>query len=152
MIRISPGYEWKTAFRTPDGCFEWLVMPFALANSPPTWQFFIDQIFSKLTEGIVSYVDDFLIFAQKKEELHKKTIEVLQILKENKLYCKLSKCMSEVREVDFLGFLISIEGLRISPKRVATITDWPVPQTLQQLQQFLGFTNFIGVLSTNTQN
>ncbi|KAI0993687.1 Transposon Tf2-9 polyprotein, partial [Podosphaera aphanis] len=142
MIRIAPGDEWKTAFRTPDGCFEWLVMPFGLANSPPTWQTFIDQIFRNITDGIVSYVDDFLVYAQTKDQLHAKTVEVLQKLKENNLYCKLSKCVFEVREVDFLGFLIKNGGIKISPKRIATVTDWPIPKTLQQLQQFLGFTNF----------
>lgn len=142
MIRIAPGHEWKTAFRTPDGCFEWLVMPFGLANSPPTWQSFIDQIFRDMSEGIVYYVDDFLIFAKTKEELHDKTIKVLQRLKNNNLYCKLSKCAFEVEEVDFLGYLIGRDGLKISPTRIATITDWPIPNTLQQVQQFLGFTNF----------
>ncbi|KAI1002656.1 hypothetical protein K3495_g5545 [Podosphaera aphanis] len=94
MIRKAPGHEWKTAFRTPDGCFEWLLMPFGLVNSPPTWQSFIDQIFR------------------------------------------------DPEEVNFLGFMIIEGGLKINPKRVATIDDWPIPQNLQQVQQFLGCTNF----------
>ena len=134
MIRIAPGHEWKTAFRTSDGCFEWLVMPFGLANSPPTWQAFIDQIFRDFNEGIVSYVDDFLIFAQTKQELHRKTVNVLRRLIENRLYCKLSKCAFELSEVDFLGFFVGTGGLKISPKRISTIMDWPIPKTLQQLQ------------------
>ncbi|KAI1005278.1 hypothetical protein K3495_g2942 [Podosphaera aphanis] len=142
MIRIAPGHEWIIAFRTPDGCFELLVMPFGLANSPPTWQSFIDQIFRDTSQGIVSYVDDFLIYAQSKQELHHRTVNVLSILIKNNLYCKLSKCAFEMQEVDFLGFLISKDGLQISPKRIDTIIDWPIPQSLQQVQQFLGFTNF----------
>ncbi|KAI1005125.1 hypothetical protein K3495_g3086 [Podosphaera aphanis] len=118
MIRIAPGHEWKTAFRTPDGCFEWLVMPFGLANSPPTWQAFIDHIFRD------------------------QTIDVLKRLKANNLYCKLSKCTFEVEQVDFRGFQIEESGIKISPRRASTITEWPIPQSLQHLQQFLGFTNF----------
>ncbi|KAI1006984.1 hypothetical protein K3495_g1234 [Podosphaera aphanis] len=142
MIRVASGHEWKTAFRTPDGCFELLVMPFGLANSPPTWQAFIDNIFRNITDGVVSYVDDFLIYANTKEQLYSRTVSVLQKLKENNLFCKLSKCAFVVKQVDFLGFLIGNGGLRISPKRIDTITNWPIPKSLQQLQQFLGFTNF----------
>lgn len=123
MIRISSGHEWKTAFRTPDGCFELLVMPFRLASFPPTWQSLIDQIFSNLNEGIVSCVDNFLIFAQTKIELHERTIKFLNKLKEKKLYCKLLKCVFEVEEINLLGFVISFAGLRISPKSIATITE-----------------------------
>ncbi|KAI0998192.1 hypothetical protein K3495_g10001 [Podosphaera aphanis] len=122
MIHIKPGHEWKTAFRTPDGCFEWLVMPFGLANSPPTWQAFIDRVFRDLNDDIVAYVDDFLIFAQTKE-LYRKTVNVLRRLIENKLYCKLSKRAFELEEVDFLGFVIGEGGLKISPKRVDTVID-----------------------------
>ncbi|KAI0994307.1 hypothetical protein K3495_g13875 [Podosphaera aphanis] len=119
MIRIAPGHEWKTAFRTPDGCFEWLVMPFGLANSPPTWQSFIDHIFRDVNEGIVSYVDDFLIYAQSKQELHQRIVNTLKRLIQNNLYCKLSKCAFELDEVDFLGFVISKGGLKISPTRIS---------------------------------
>ncbi|KAI0991812.1 hypothetical protein K3495_g16375, partial [Podosphaera aphanis] len=117
-------------------------MPFGLANSPPTWQSFIDHIFRDVNEGIVSYVDDFLIYAQSKQELHQRTVNTLKRLIQNNLYCKLSKCAFELDEVDFLGFVISKGGLKISPTRISTITEWPVPQNLQQVQQFLGFTNF----------
>ncbi|KAI0993214.1 hypothetical protein K3495_g14970 [Podosphaera aphanis] len=96
MIRIAPGHEWKTAFRTPDGCFEWLVMPFGLANSPPIWQSFIDQIFRDTSQGIVSYVDDFLIYAQSKQELHHRIVNVLNNLNKNNLFCKLSKCKKSI--------------------------------------------------------
>lgn len=96
MIRIVLGHEWKTAFRMPVGCFEWLVMPFGLANSP-TWQSFINEVFRDINDGVISYVDDFLILAQTKEELHKKTVNVLRKLIENKIYCKLSKCASTLR-------------------------------------------------------
>ncbi|KAI1003883.1 hypothetical protein K3495_g4328 [Podosphaera aphanis] len=126
MIHIVPGHEWKTAFRTPECCFEWLVMPFGLPNSPPIWQSFIDQVFRDLDDGIISYVEDFLIYAQSKQELHHRTTVVLEKLIQNNLYC----------------FVISEGGLNISPKRIETITEWPIPKNLQQLQQFLGFTNF----------
>ncbi|KAI0995794.1 hypothetical protein K3495_g12387 [Podosphaera aphanis] len=123
MIRKAPGHEWKRAFRTLDGCFEWLCMPFGLANSSPTWQSFIDQIFRDVNKGIVSYVDDFLIYAQTKQKLQSRTVNVLNKLTQNNLYCKLSKCAFELEEVDFLGFVISVNGLEISPKRIGTITD-----------------------------
>ncbi|KAI0996255.1 hypothetical protein K3495_g11924 [Podosphaera aphanis] len=126
MISIAPDHEWKMAFQTPDGCFEWLFMPFGLANSPPTWQSFIDQIFRDVSQRIVSHVDDFLIYAKSKQELHHRTVDVLKRLIHKNLYC----------------FMITEGGLRINPKRVATITDWPIPQNLQKVQQFVGFTNF----------
>ena len=117
-------------------------MPFGLANSPSTWQAFIDRVFRDQNEGIVSYVDYFLTFAQTKQEFHHKSVKVLRRLIENRLYCKLSKFAFEFTEVDFLGFVVGTGGLKISPKRISTIMDWPTPRTPQQLQQFLGFTNF----------
>lgn len=64
----------------------WLVMPFGFANSPPTWQAFIDNIFRDISEGIISCVEDFLICAKAKEKLLEQTIDVLKQIKENNLY------------------------------------------------------------------
>ncbi|KAI1001399.1 hypothetical protein K3495_g6801 [Podosphaera aphanis] len=92
MIRVASGHEWKTVFRTPDGCFELLVMPFGLANSPPTWQAFIGNIIRNIADGIVTYVDHLLIYANIKGQLYSSTVQVLQKLKKNNLFCKISKC------------------------------------------------------------
>ncbi|KAI0998357.1 hypothetical protein K3495_g9837 [Podosphaera aphanis] len=109
-------------------------MPFGLANSPPTWQAFIDQVLRDLNDDIVAYMDDFLIFAQTKKELYRKTVNVLRSLIENKLYRKLSKCAFELEEVDFLGIVIGAGGLKISPKRVDTVI---IPQSVNMVDAWI---------------
>lgn len=142
-IRIKKGDEWKTAFRTRYGHFEYLVMPFGLTNALATFQAYISQALSGLVDVIcVIYLDDILIYSEEKERHRADVCQVLRRLREYKLYANLKKCEFLVDKVEFLGFIISTSGVSMDPSRVSAIAQWPEPLTLRELQVFLGFANF----------
>jgi transposase InsO family protein len=142
-IRIKEGDEWKTAFRTRYGHYEYLVMPFGLTNAPATFQSYINKALGDLVDTVcVVYLDDVLIFS-KDEESHKRHVtQVLDRLQEAELYAKPSKCTFHQTEVEFLGFIISTQGIAMDPARVATVAEWEEPKTYREIQVFLGFCNF----------
>src|SRR5258708_26059742 len=118
-------------------------MPFGLCNTPAVFQHFMNNIFRPLMiKRIVIYLDDILNGAIKIPQLRETTMEVLQILDENNLYAKPSKCKWEVPEVEFLGMIASEKGVKMDAGKTDAIKEWPAPKNLQQLQQFIGFANF----------
>ena len=135
--------RWKTAFRTRYGHFEYKVMPFGLTNAPATFQAYINQVLHELVDVCcVVYLDDILIFSKTEEE-HAEHIEaVLRKLRAGALYASPKKCAFFVKEVEYLGFLIGENGVRMDPQRVAAIADWPAPRNFKEVQIFLGFVNF----------
>ncbi|KAG8916674.1 hypothetical protein FRC01_002921 [Tulasnella sp. 417] len=143
LVRIKEGDEWKTAFRTRFGHFEYTVMPFGLVNAPATFQHFMNDIFrDMLDESVIIYLDDILIFAETEEELLQKTKEVLRRCKEQGLYCKPEKCEFNCQEIEYLGYIIGRQGIRMDKKKVDAILEWPDPKTVKEIQSFLGFANF----------
>ncbi|PQM43474.1 hypothetical protein VC83_09660 [Pseudogymnoascus destructans] len=142
-IRIRPGDEWKTAFRTRYGHFEYKVMPFGLANAPATFQAYMNETLEGLVDTIcVVYLDDILIYSSKEEEHTHHVQEVLGRLREANLYVKLSKCEFNTKQVGFLGYTVTTEGVAMEGDRVAAIAEWPTPKTYREVQVFLGFANF----------
>jgi len=142
-IRIRKGDEWKTAFRTRYGLYEYLVMPFGLANAPATFQAYINKALGNYVDTIcVVYLDDIMIFSKNRAEHEKHVRRVLERLIQFGLFCNLKKCRFFQKEVDFLGFVISLDGVSMDPRKVDTITSWPTPTTFPELQSFLGFCNF----------
>jgi hypothetical protein len=142
-IRIRRGDEWKTAFRTRYGHFEYLVMPFGLANAPATFQAYINRALAGLVDiNCVVYLDDILIYSGTAEEHEQHIRQVLERLRKFQLYVNLSKCAFKTNKVEFLGFIISREGVSMDERRVAAIKEWPAPKTYREIQVFLGFANF----------
>ncbi|UPX20316.1 uncharacterized protein EKO05_0010552 [Ascochyta rabiei] len=142
-LQIKEGDEWKTAFKTRYGHFEYLVMPFGLANALATFQSYIHQALGGLLDRIcVVYLDDILIYSQNEEDHDKHVKEVLDRLVEWGMFAKASKCVFSSKSVEFLGFVITPDGVVIDPKRVRTITKWPKPSSYKDIQVFLGFANF----------
>jgi len=142
-IRIRRGDEWKTAFRTRYGHFEYQVLPFGLANAPATFQAYINlALAGYLDDFCVVYLDDILIYSKSEKEHRYHVSKVLERLRRYKLYAKLSKCQFAVATVEFLGFVLSPEGIAMEKSRVETVEDWPQPKTFRELQVFLGFANF----------
>ena len=143
LIRIREGDEWKTAFRTRYGHFEYMVMPFGLANAPATFQTYINQALSSVVDiCCVVYLDDILIYSKTLEDHDRDVKRVLTLLRKHRLYAKMEKCQFSVQKVEFLGFIITPEGISMDPERITTVLNWPVPKTIKQLQSFLGFANF----------
>jgi hypothetical protein len=143
LIRIKEGDEWKTAFRTRYGMFEYTVMPFGFCNAPGRFQSMTNDVLRDLLDaGTVVYIDDILIYSENEEE-HKRLVkEVLTRLKLAGLCASLAKSKFHVQEVEYLGYHISSKGISMSEKKVATIQDWTPPKKVKDVQSFLGFANF----------
>jgi len=143
LVYIAKGDEWKTAFRTHYGSFEWLVMPFGLSNAPSAFQRFMNKVFSDLLDiCVVIYLDDILIYSNDLESHKNHVMEILKRLQNNGLYAFPTKCAFHQRQVEFLGFVLSPEGIRIDTNKVKTIQDWPTPQRVKDVQAFISFANF----------
>ena len=117
MVRIKAGAEWKTAFRTRYGHFEYNVMPFGLTNALAIFQHLMNDVFREfLDHFVVVYLDNILVFS-KNEKDHKNHVQlVLEKVHSARLYAKLEKCLFHQPQVEFLGYIISGEGLSMDPK------------------------------------
>ncbi|PRP72873.1 hypothetical protein PROFUN_17034, partial [Planoprotostelium fungivorum] len=143
LCRIRSGDEWKTAFRTRFGMFEYLVMPFGLSNAPGNFQTHINRCFHDMLDIFVQiYLDDFLIFSETEEAHVDHVCKVLQRCREHALPINLKKCRFHQESVEFLGYRIDSTGVHMIEDRVARIIDWETPRDLKALQSFLGFCNF----------
>ena len=143
LVRVAEGDEWKTAFRTRYGSFEWLVMPFGLTNAPAAFQRFMNDIFSDLLDvSVTIYLDDILIYSDNPADHKQHVREVLRRLRKHGLYARPDKCHFSTDTVEYLGFILSKEGLKMDQSKVQTIQDWPEPRKVKDIQSFLGFANF----------
>ncbi|KAL1269106.1 hypothetical protein QQF64_031395 [Cirrhinus molitorella] len=118
-------------------------MPFGLANCPSVFQSFMNDIFrDMLDRWVIVYIDDILIYSNSLQEHIQHVRAVLQRLIQHQLYAKLEKCEFHCTSTSFLGYIISQEGVAMDEKKVEAVLKWPQPQTLKELQRFLGFANF----------
>ncbi len=142
-IRIQEGDEWKTASRTRYGPFEYTVMHFGLCNAPATFQQYINEALAGLVDVIcVVYLDDILIYSERPEEHTGHVRQVLERLQQYNLFVNLKKCDFNTEVVEFLGYIITPDGIAMEPARIQTIRDWPKPTSVHDIQVFLGFANF----------
>ena len=144
-IRIAPGEEWKTAFRTRYGLYEWNVTPFGLTGAPATFQRFINQTLREYLDDFVSaYVDDIIIYSHGSLADHRRKVgKVLQKLQDAGLQCDIGKSEFEQKTVKYLGFIIHAgEGIHVDPQKVEAIQAWEAPKTVREVRSFLGFANF----------
>ncbi|KAI2646712.1 Transposon Tf2-6 polyprotein [Labeo rohita] len=139
LVRIREGDEWKTAFITPTGHYETLVMPFGLCNSPAAFQHFINDVLrDMLGRWCYAYLDDILIYSKTLEEHTQHVRAVLQRL----LAHQFTPPALHQHSTTFLGFIISAQGVAMDPQKLEAVRSWPLPTSLKQLQRFLGFANF----------
>jgi hypothetical protein len=131
----------KTAIITPFGLFEYLFMPFGLRNAAQTFQRFMDSLFKHLP-FMFCYLDDIIIASHTLEEHHEHLRQIFTILQENGLQVNPAKCVFTVTAVEFLGHRVDQHGVRPLQRHVQAISDFPSPQDVKQLQQFLGMVNF----------
>ena len=147
QIRVADESIEKTAFITPTGLFEFRVMPFGLTNAPAVFQRLMQRVLQGLnpTEGpdfVSVYIDDVLIFSRSmKEHLHHLG-QVLDRLQAAGLKLKPSKCHFVFQQVQYLGHLITPQGLLPNPKTVSAVTDFPTPTTVTQVRQFVGLASY----------
>ena len=118
-------------------------MPFGLANAPATFQNMINDILREhLDQGVLAYLDDILIYSKNMDEHVALVRKVLQKLKENHLAVAAHKSIFHTSEVEFLGYMVNQDGLRMSKRKVESITTWETPKNIKDIQRFLGFANY----------
>jgi hypothetical protein len=122
LFRIRPGDEWKTTFHTRYGHFKYTVMPFGLTNALAVFQHLMNDIFREyMDKFVVVYLDDILIFSKNQEDHDKHVWLVLVKLQEHGLYAKLEKCEFDKSLVEFLGYVIPLDGVSMDKSKVKTI-------------------------------
>jgi hypothetical protein len=125
QIRIRPEDISKTAFTTRYGLFEYLVLSFGLTNAPAHFTYLMNSVFMpELDKFVVVFIDDILIYSKNEEEHAKNLRIVLTRLREHQLYAKFSKCAFLLEEIQFLGNILSANGIAVDPSKVKDILDW----------------------------
>ena len=143
LIRMKEGEEWKTVFRTHYRHYEYLVMPFGLTNALATCQALVNNIIrAHLNLTAIAYLDDILVYLNMQWEHTTHVKDVLRRLRQAGLKLKPEKCEFNKLEVEFLRYIIGINGIKMDPNKITAIRDWPQPTTVKEVQAFLGFANF----------
>ncbi|KAL4352593.1 hypothetical protein GQ457_06G013560 [Hibiscus cannabinus] len=143
QIRVRDEDVPKTAFRTHEGHYEFRVMPFGLTNAPSTFQATMNGIFRLyLHKFVLIFLDDILVYSKDWQEHLRHLREVLLVLRRNRLVAKRSKCMFGRDRVEYLGHVISREGLKVDLEKVEAIQAWPTPKNVKGVRGFLGIAGY----------
>ena len=143
LVRMAEEDEEKTAFRTRFGLYHWRVIPFGLCNAPAMFQSMMDNIFhDPLDNGVIVYLDDILIYTENVDKHIPLVQEVLSRLDKARLGMNLKRSSFHIRKVEFLGYIISEQGIEMSEKKIEEVKNCAVPQKVKDVQEFLRFANF----------
>ncbi|XP_047952402.1 uncharacterized protein LOC125197962, partial [Salvia hispanica] len=133
----------KTAFRTRYGHYEFVVMPFGLTNAPAVFMDLMNRVFHPyLDKFILVFIDDVLVYSRNEKEHEEHLRIALETLRNEKLYAKFSKCEFWLKEVNFLGHIVSAEGIRVDPAKVEAVQQWKSPSTPNEIRSFLGLAGY----------
>ncbi|KAF1319500.1 Pol protein, partial [Globisporangium splendens] len=156
QIRMRESDVPFTAVSTPSGMLrEWMAMPQGLKNAPATFNRMVTNVLRPLREFAPSYFDDIFVHSKalgkkKDVDVHLEHLrQVFQVMRENKLYANLKKCIFFAPEIPVLGCFVGKNGVRADPEKVKAIDDWPIPQNVKQLRQWLGLANYLHKYTRN---
>ncbi|WVZ97636.1 hypothetical protein U9M48_043153, partial [Paspalum notatum var. saurae] len=127
QIKIREEDVPKTAFSTRYGLYEYLVMSFGLTNAPAFFMYMMNSF-------VVVFIDDILIYSKNEKEHEEHLRIVLTRLREHKLYAKFSKCAFWLKEVSFLGHILSEKGVAVDPSKVEDVLNWKQPETVTEIR------------------
>ncbi|GJZ81075.1 gypsy/ty3 retroelement polyprotein [Tanacetum coccineum] len=143
QIKMYPNDITKTTFQNHQGHYEFLVMPFGMTNAPLTFHSLMNQVFMPLLRKFtLVFFDDILVYNPNMQS-HTEHLRLLfQTMRHHQLKVKLSKCVFEVSQVEYLGHVFSDKGVATDPTKIQAMKEWPIPKNLKQLRGFLGLTGY----------
>ncbi|KAD5803037.1 hypothetical protein E3N88_14397 [Mikania micrantha] len=143
QLRVRDEDVPKTAFRTRYGHYEFMVMPFGLTNAPAVFMDLMNRVCKPyLDKFVIVFIDDILIYSRSAKDHEEHLRKMLELLRKEKLYAKLSKCEFWMREVQFLGHIINEDGIQVDPSKIEAIKEWETPRTPTEIRQFLGLASY----------
>ncbi|XP_048493450.1 uncharacterized protein LOC125493999 [Beta vulgaris subsp. vulgaris] len=133
----------KTAFRTRYGHYEFVVMPFGLTNAPVVFMDQMNRSFHEFLDTcLVVFIDDILVYSKNEVEHEKHLRLILDILRKHKWFAKFSKCEIWLKEVLFLGHVITKDGIMVGLSNIKAVVDWESPKNVFEIRSFLGLAGY----------
>lgn len=143
QVRVHSADIHKTAFRTHNGHYEYLVMPFGLCNAPSTFQALMNTIFRPyLRKFVLVFFDDVLIYSPDWNTHLEHVRQAFELLRQHKLYLRLNKCAFGQQQIEYLGHVVTHDGVRVDQGKIKAMLEWPQPTNISELRGFLGLTGY----------
>jgi len=143
QIRLAPGEEHKTAFQTHWGQFEFTIMAFGLTGAPNTFQGAVNTtLHPLLRKCALVFFDDILVYSHTLEDHIQHLRQVFTLLARDQWKVKISKCRFAQQSISYLGHIVSHNGVSTDPRKIESIQQWPQPQNIKELRNFLGLAGY----------